>query len=403
MERKKEKLNKILKNLFIAIFLITFLVAVYEAGVLVGRREISFNGLKPQIIKNQENGDLDFSLFWQILRIVEEEFPGQIDYQKIIYGAINGALKSLDDPYSYFMTEEEGKMLLEDAEGKFGGIGAEIGAKDNKIQIMSVLEGTPAQRAGLLAGDVILKINDNDVVDMSLYEAVKQIRGEPKTEVKLTIQREGLKEPKDFVIVRDIINITTVKYELKENDIAYIKILQFTENTEENLKQAVEFFKDKKIKGIVLDLRDNPGGELGVTVDIASYFLNKKPVLIEKFKDGKLKRDYCKDNPVFKDEPLVVLINGGTASAAEILAAAIQDNKRGILIGEKTFGKGSVQRIERIKNGYLRLTIAYWLTPSGKSINKEGLSPDIEIKMVDQNLQDKRDLQLQKAIDYLKK
>lgn len=403
MERKKEKLNKILKNLFIAIFLITFLVAVYEAGVLVGRREISFNGLRPQIIKNQENGDLDFSLFWQILRIVEERFPGQIDYQKIIYGAINGALKSLDDPYSYFMTEEEGKMLLEDAEGKFSGIGAEIGVKDNKIQIMSVLEGTPAQRAGLLAGDIILKINDNDVVDMSLYEVVKQIRGEPKTEVKLTIQREGLKEPKDFVIVRDIINITTVKYELKENDIAYIKILQFTENTEENLKQAVEFFKDKKIKGIVLDLRDNPGGELGVTVDIASYFLNKKLVLIEKFKDGKLKKDYSKDNSVFKDEPLVVLINNGTASAAEILAAAIQDNKRGILIGEKTFGKGSVQIIERIKNGYLRLTIAYWLTPSGKSIDKEGLFPDIEIKMVNQNLQDKRDLQLQKAIDYLKK
>lgn len=401
-EGKERKTNKkIFKNFFILIFVLIILFSVYNIGVLVGRRELSFTDFKLQILKNQQNPDIDFSLLWDVLKSIEEEYPGSIDYQKILYNTVNGALEGLDDPYSYFMTEEEGRMLLEETEGYFGGIGAEVGVKNDNFQIMSVLEDTPAQKAGLLAGDIILRVDGEDISGMNLYEVVKKIRGTPKTQVKLTIQREGWSKPKDFTIERDIIVIKTVKYELKNNNIAYIKIIQFSQNTFQELSDAVNFFKDKKIKGIILDLRDNPGGELDVVVDVASLFLNKKPVLIEKMKGEKTTTLYTSKPTIFKDEPVVVLVNNGTASAAEILAGAIRDNKRGILIGEKTFGKGSVQKVEKIRGGYLRLTIAFWLTPSGKSINKEGLDPDIKVEMSENDIKNKNDLQLKKAIEYL--
>lgn len=397
--KNKSKID--FKKFFLVIFIIGLFGAFYNLGVLVGKKELSFQGIRPVLINKKTPLGLDFSLFWRVWNLIEEKYPQDVDYQKMLYGAIDGLIKSLGDPYSIYLTEKEAQSFLEDMEGDFGGIGAEIGIKDKKLKIISTLEGTPAQKARLLAGDIILRINGEDTEEMNLAEAVMKIRGDSGTKVKLLILREGWKEGKEFIITREIIRIKSVKYELKEN-FAYIKINQFSEKTNSEFKESVNFFKDKKISGIILDLRDNPGGYLDSAIDIASYFLEKKVVLIEQLKGGKEKVYTTKGRAVFKDEPLVVLINEGSASASEIVAGAIKDNNRGILIGEKTFGKGSVQSLEKIDNGFLKLTIAFWLTPSRHFLNEKGLSPNIEVKMSEEDIKNNNDKQLKRALEYLK-
>jgi len=301
------------------------------------------------------------------------------------------------------MDPEETKTFENDLTGSVSGIGAEVGMKDDKLTIIAPLEDSPAQRTGLKGGDIILSINGEDTSKMSLSEAVSKIRGKEGSDVKLLVKRNS--ESKEYNITRARVEIKSVKSEIKNNNIGYIEVSSFDENTAQMLKGATNDLASKNVKGIVLDLRDNPGGLLDSAISVTSEFIKEGTVLIERRQDGS-------DQEVFKATvngkltdkkiPLVVLVNGGSASASEIVAGAIQDTKRGILIGEKTFGKGSVQQIENLGSaGSIRITIAHWYTPDNRSIDKKGLIPDIEVGLSDEDIKQDKDPQLEKAIEHI--
>jgi len=373
-----------------------FLVAILIGGSFYGG--FRYGKLQCKICPPE---DIDFSLFWEAYHKLQEKFvdKSKIDPKQIIYGAISGMVKSLGDPYTTFLTPEETKRFIEDVKGTFEGIGIEIGIKKGQLQVIAPLEGTPAYKAGLKAGDKILKINDTPTVDLTLEQAVSMIRGPKGTKVRLTIYREGWEKEKEIEIVRDVIEVPSLRWEEKDG-IIYIKIYQFTEKASFDFaKAAIEILKLPS-RRIVLDLRDNPGGYLEVAQDIAGWFLEKgKTVVIEEFANGE-RKEYKSEGPsYFSDYKIVVLINGGTASGAEILAGALRDNLGILLIGEKSFGKGSVQELERLREGSLKITIAKWLTPKGKLISDVGLEPDEVVKIPEG---EERDLQLERAIEILK-
>jgi carboxyl-terminal processing protease len=373
-----------------------FLVAILIGGSFYGG--FRYGKLQCKICPPE---DIDFSLFWEAYHKLQEKFvdKSKIDPRQIIYGAISGMVKSLGDPYTVFLTPEETKRFVEDVKGTFEGVGMEIGIKKGQLQVIAPLEGTPAYRAGLKAGDKILKINDTPTVDLTLEQAVSMIRGPKGTKVRLTIYREGWEKEKEIEIVRDVIEVPSLRWEEKDG-IIYIKIYQFTEKASLDFaKAAIEILKLPS-RRIVLDLRDNPGGYLEVAQDIAGWFLEKgKTVVIEEFANGE-RKEYKSEGPsYFSDYKIVVLINGGTASGAEILAGALRDNLGILLIGEKSFGKGSVQELERLREGSLKITIAKWLTPKGKLISDVGLEPDEVVKIPEG---EERDLQLERAIEILK-
>lgn len=355
--------------------------------------------------------DFDFSLFWETLDILKEKFVFQerLDYQKILYGAISGMVKSLEDPYTIFLTPEETKIFLEDVKGEFEGVGMEVGMRKGQLQVIAPLEGTPAQRAGLRAGDKIIKIGDTLTTQITLEEAVKLIRGPKGTEVVLTILREGWETPKEFKIVREVIEIPSLKWELKdigeEKPIVYLKLYHFSEKAKYAFKKAANEILKTPAQKIILDLRNNPGGYLEVAQDIAGWFLEKgEIVVIEDFGEKKERKIYyAEGNAKLLSYPLVVLINQGSASGAEILAGALRDNRGIKLIGETSFGKGSVQELETLKDASsLKITVAKWLTPKGDLITDKGLEPDIKVEMTEEDYEEGRDPQLEKAIEVIK-
>lgn len=350
--------------------------------------------------------DIDFSLFWEAYQKLKENFikKEEFDIQKMIYGAISGMTRSLGDPYTTFFTPSETKKFLEDVKGEFEGVGMEIGIKNNKLTVITPLEGTPAERAGIRAGDKILKIGDRLTEEMSIDEAVNLIRGPKGTKVILTIFREGWKEPREIELVREVIKIPTLKWEIKEGNIAYIKIYQFSERVDEEFsKMAFEVLKSPA-KKIILDLRNNPGGLLDRVVKVAGWFLEKEtPVLIEKRGEEKEKIYKSPGPGRFSTYPIVILINNGSASGAEILAGALQDNLGVLLVGEKSFGKGTVQEPFNLSDeSMLKITVAKWLTPKGRSISELGLEPNVEVKMTEEDYEKGLDPQLEKAIEIIK-
>jgi len=351
--------------------------------------------------------NLDFTLFWNAWQALKENFidKAKFDNQKMLYGAISGMVQSLDDPYTIFMNPEDSKKFLEDVSGKFEGVGMEIGQKKGQLQVIAPLEGTPAQKAGLRAGDKIIKIDDTFTADMVVEEAVRRIRGDKGTEVTLSIFRDGWNNTKDFKLVRDVIEVPSLKWEVKEGDIAYIRLYQFSEKASTDFRKAALEILRSPTKKIVLDLRNNPGGYLEVSRDIASFFLKKDSlVAIEDFGGIKEQKKYITSgNDIFSNMPLVILINQGSASASEILAGALRDNRQIKLIGETSFGKGSVQQIENLEGGSsLKITVAKWLTPSGLSISDQGLKPDIQVEITDEDYQNEKDPQLDKALEIIK-
>jgi carboxyl-terminal processing protease len=386
-----------LKRRIIFSFLILVLIgAGFFAGVFVG--EFQCKVCPPE--------EIDFSLFWEAWYKLQEKFVNEekLNTQEMIYGAISGMVKSLDDPYTVFLKPEESKRFIEDVKGTFEGVGMEIGIKKGQLQVISPLEGTPAQRAGLRAGDKILKINGTSTIDMTIEEAVTFIRGPKGTEVTLTIFREEWEKPKEFKIVREIIKVPSLKWELKNNDIAYIKLYHFTEKAGWDFNKAAIEILNSPAKKIILDLRNNPGGYLEVAQDIAGWFLERgQVVVIEDFGEGKQKEYKARGNGLLFSHPLVILINQGSASGAEILAGALRDNRGILLIGEKSFGKGSVQELEKLTEGSsLKITIARWLTPKDELITDKGLEPDIKVEMTDEDFEQERDPQLEKAIEMIK-
>lgn len=328
----------------------------------------------------------ELKTFTEVLDIVQHSYVKTPDSKALIYGAIKGMLNALD-PHSSFLTPDEFKELQIETKGEFGGVGIEITIKDGWLTVVSPIEDTPAYKAGIKAGDKIVKINGKPTKDMNLTEAVKLIRGPKGTKVTLTIWREGFTEPKDFEITRGIISIKSVKAKTLEPGYGYVRLTSFQENTASELQKALLKLEKENspLKGIVLDLRNNPGGLLDQAVKVADEFLDKGLIVYTKGRlKGQQMRFYAHKNKHPHPYPVVVLVNGGTASAAEIVAGALQDHHRALLIGQTTFGKGSVQTIIPLEDGSaLRLTTALYYTPSGRCIQATGIEPDLNLAHVE--------------------
>ena len=408
---------------FTSIIIIIIAVLSFGGGIFVGTTQKQAQDLANQITSGLDGAalggvaavpqDLNFKLFWEVWQKVKlDAVDHNVTDQDLFYGAVRGVVGALQDPYSVFFTPDETKKFNEELSGSFEGIGAEIGFnKNNILSIIAPLPGTPAERAGLKAEDMILKIDGQDTANINLDEAVSKIRGPKSTEVTLNIFREGFSEPKDYAIIRDRIQIESVKWEMKEiketptqksGQVAYIKISHFNADTGDKFEKIVMPVLQKNPDGIILDLRNNPGGFLDVSVDIAGFWTGDKTVVIEQIKRDK--KEELKGNGIarFQDIPTVVLVNGGSASASEIVAGALQDHGRAKIVGTKTFGKGSVQELESLGNGSsLKLTVAKWLTPNGISISEKGITPDIEVKFTDKDFEEKKDPQMDKALELL--
>lgn len=347
--------------------------------------------------------DVDFDIFLKVWDIIKKEYVDpNASPTKLFYGALEGLVSGLDDPYSVFLTPKVAEEFSEELEGKFEGIGAEIAVKNKLITVVTPLPDSPAQKAGLRPRDIILEIDAASTKDMSLAEAVNKIRGEKGTKVTLTVVREGADESLKITIVRDTIKVKSVVWERKEPGLAYIKISNFNSDTADLfLKAQKEIIRGAR-RGVILDLRNNPGGFLETAVDVASAWVNGKVVLIEKRVNAPDKQYFGNGQSFFADLPTVVLINAGSASASEIVAGALQDYKLGFVIGEKSFGKGSVQDLKELPDGSsVKLTVARWYTPNDKSIDLEGIHPDEEVKMSEEDFSADRDPQLDRAVEYL--
>jgi carboxyl-terminal processing protease len=403
----KETNNKLKKNTP-RIILVALFIMVFLFGWILGHQDARFGGFgfNPQLIgRGSQSGNADFSIFWRAWDLVEKNFDGKIDYTNMVYGAVKGMVSSLGDPYTAFLTPDEASKLEDDLSGTVSGIGAEIAVKNNKITVVAPIDGSPAKKAGVLAGDIITKIDDTSTEGMDVNTAVTKIRGQAGTKVKLTIQRGT--DTKEFEITRDKVTVKSVESEIKNNNIGYVSISRFDDSTTTDLRNALNDFQAKGIKKIILDLRDNPGGYLDQSVSVASEFVGKGVIVSEKkdFQGGQ-KNDYnalSGGKMTGDDIKIILLVNGGSASASEIVAGALKDYGRATLVGEKTFGKGSVQEIQDLAGGAkLRVTVAHWYTPKGKNISKEGIAPDVEVKMTDADFNANRDPQLDKALELLK-
>ncbi len=336
----------------------------------------------------------NIEIFTEVLRQIEKSYVEPQEPQELIYGAIKGMVHNLD-PHSSFMTKEEYRELMLETKGSFTGIGVEITVKDNVLTVVSPIEGTPAYKVGMKAGDKIIKIENTRTKDMTLMEAVKKIRGPKGTKVNLTIMREGEAKPLEFSITRDVIPLISVRQYFLTPEIGYVRISNFQSKTVKDLSEALEEMeKGREIKGLVLDLRNNPGGLLTQAIEVSDLFLNSGLIVSTK---GRISSQNitatAHTDKKSRTYPIIVLINSGSASAAEIVAGALQDNKRALVLGTRSFGKGSVQTILPLSDGSgLRLTTARYYTPSGKSIQSSGIVPDIELDFTPPNEQEKKDV-----------
>ena len=346
---------------------------------------------------------INFDLFWRVWSLSKERYVKQpVSDKDLFYGALKGIVFGLKDPYSVFLDPDLANKFSEEMAGNFDGIGIEIGIKDNRLTVIAPLPDTPAARAGLRSGDKIYAIDNKDTSNMSTDEAASLIRGQKGTKVVLTIWRKGEAKTRDVELIRDTINVKTVSWELKGNNIAYIKLSHFSDNTLQDFQNIARVVLNANPKGLILDLRNNPGGYLDTAVDIAGYWLGNEKIVSARDAKNYEKEYFASGRAEFKNIPAVVLTNQGSASASEILAGALQDYKQATILGEKTFGKGSVQELESFSDGSaLKLTIAYWYTPLGRSINEEGITPDVEVKMTDEDYNLERDPQLDQALEIL--
>lgn len=358
----------------------TILISLIVCGALFLKgNNYEVNADTKDVYKNIE-------LFTEVLRQIENNYVETQEPKDLIYGAIKGMIRNLD-PHSSFMTKEEYSEFMLETKGSFTGIGIEITIKDNILTVVSPIEDTPAYKAGIKAGDKIFKVENEPTKDMTMLEAVKKIRGPKGTKVNLTILREGSDKPLEFSITRDVIPLKSVRHNLLSPDIAYIRISNFQSKTAEDLSSVIkELKKERKIKGLILDLRNNPGGLLSQAIEVSDIFLDSGIIVSTKGRNNAHNiTASAHENSAKIDYTIIVLVNGGSASAAEIVSGALQDNKKALILGTRTFGKGSVQTILPLSDGSgLRLTTARYYTPSGKSIQSSGITPDIEIAFMPQ-------------------
>jgi carboxyl-terminal processing protease len=318
--------------------------------------------------------------FSEVLTQVQKNYVDETKVKDLVQGAIRGMLSTLD-PHSAYMTPEMYKEMQVETKGEFGGVGIQIGVKENRLAVIAPIDGTPAQRAGIKAGDYITKVNEESTKDLTLMDAVQKMRGPKGTKVNLTIQRDGANDPLQFTLVRDTIKIESVKSKVLDN-IGYVKLTQFQEATGRDLGRVLRQFKDQKVQSTILDLRNNPGGLLTAAVEVSEQFLpNGKLVVYTKGRESKKDEWFAKGKDQMDDSPMIILVNEGSASASEIVAGALQDYGRAVIVGTTSFGKGSVQTILPLGDGSgLRLTTAKYYTPKGRSIQSTGITPDIVVK-----------------------
>lgn len=412
-----EKGQKAFQKSFL-FFLVLFLVGAafwlgYEQGKeksLVDSQEETVLSPEDAIIVNKGGKDktIDFALFWKVWEILQDKYVdnSKLDAHELFYGAIDGMLAASGDPYTTFFSPKENKEFNEDISGTFEGIGAEMAIKDNIMTIVAPLEGMPAEKAGLMSGDRVIKINGESASGISLEEAVSKIRGPKGTEVNLTIFHEGEEETRDVTVKRDVILVRSVRFEMKENNtIGFIRISRFGEDTEREFEEAVKQAQDGRVQGLILDLRNNPGGFLETAVAMSSLMLpTGKVVVVEEDGEGRHKETMARGGDVLSGIPTVILINEGSASASEILAGALRDNRDNVrLVGKKSFGKGSVQQLISVgKDTSVKITVARWLTPRLNQIHEVGISPDIEVALTSNDFKNERDPQLEKALAVVK-
>jgi carboxyl-terminal processing protease len=401
MADKKEK--------FIRVAVFVFSMVIVAGAFFYGGFRTGYSQTK--VIKIEGVADInpgtevsaDFGVFWQAWSKIKENYlkTSEITEQEMLYGAIKGLAENIGDPYTTFFSPDEAQRFEEDINGEFGGIGAELEEHDGQVVVLSPLKDTPAERAGLKPRDIILKAGDTELFGKTVQDAVKIIRGTPGTTIKLLISREGESGAKEIEITREIITLPVVEWEWKDDKIAYIRLTGFNQNAPFAFYNAVREIVAENPKGIILDLRNNPGGYLEVAVNLSGWFIDRGEVVVkERYATGEdtVFRSY--GNAILKDVPTVVLVNGGTASASEIMAGAMRDINGTKLVGERTFGKGTVQTLEELKDGsMLKVTIANWVTPAGHIIEESGIVPDENIELPENGTED---TQLLKAIEMLK-
>jgi len=357
----------------VSVFFVVFLV-----GVLIG----SGRSQKVSALSNSMYEDL--KVFTDVIGYIQKDYVEETKSKDLIYGAIKGMLETLD-PHSAFMPPNMYKEMQEETKGRFEGLGIEITIKDGILTVVSPIEDTPAFKAGILAGDQIIKIDGDSTKNFTLMDSVKRLRGPRGSKVTITIMREGFTKPKEFTLLRDVIPVRSVRHELLDKNYGYVRLSQFQEKTDSEFEKAVKALEEESkgtLKGLILDLRNNPGGLLDQAVKISDRFIDSGLIVsVEGRKEDQKIKFYAHPDGNLPRYPLVVLVNGGSASGAEIVAGAIQDHGRGIILGTQTFGKGSVQTIIPLKDGSgLRLTTARYYTPNGRSIQAKGIVPDFIVK-----------------------
>ncbi len=395
-------------KLIVGFLVVILILSSFTLGALVSQRQIffssSFKLVNQGFLNNKTDEKIDFSLFWQVWNFIRDNYVDQpVDEQKLFYGALSGIVASLEDPHSVFLEPETAKKFSQELAGDLEGIGAEVGIKKNQLIIIAPLPESPAEKVGLRPADKILKIDDQETQMMALDEAINLIRGKAGTQVRLTIGREGWTEPKEFTITREKIHFKTVKWEKREGNIILLTVSNFNEDTEAEFNLAAKQILNQAPKGIILDLRNNPGGFLDTAVRLASFWVEEGQVVVKEKFSNSLISDHRSSGPAyFKDYKTIILVNQGSASGSEIVAGALQDYGLATLVGKKTYGKGSVQTLEELKDGSaIKLTIAKWLTPRDRSIEEEGIKPDVEVDLTEDDYNNNKDPQLDKAVEII--
>ena len=403
--------RKIARVFFVVLSVSALLGSGYALGYRMGSREtknIVISGVSHMESPTADvRSSVDFSTFWQTWDLLNREYlkADKVTDQEKVYGSIDGLVRSLGDPYSSFFNPVDHQKFQEDIQGNFGGIGAELGIRKEQLVVIAPLKDTPAMKAGIKAGDLILRIDATSTEAISIDRAVSLIRGPEGTKVTLTLYRTEWEKPKDITVTRGKIVVPTLDFEMKKDGVAYIAVRSFNENTNQLFFDAIKKAANADTRGIVLDLRDDPGGYLGVAVDLAGWFVPKGTLVVSEESRTERKQEFkAQGTGVLKDIPTVVLINKGSASASEILAGSLRDNRKIFLIGEQSFGKGTVQQLENLKDGSsIKITVAHWVLPSGKILEGNGLVPDIEVKITEEDFKNERDPQLERAIQEVKK
>ncbi|MEY2641010.1 MAG: carboxy-terminal-processing protease, carboxyl-terminal processing protease [Candidatus Parcubacteria bacterium] len=400
-------MQQLSKNVLYATLSIVLVLSIFSGGFYVGQRGIGFERAVPA----NASTPADMSAFWEVWNLVEERYvpataDDAIDDQARIEGAIQGMVDAIGDPYTTFLTAEQNAKFEESVSGKFQGVGMEIGRRDGLIVVIAPIKASPAEKAGIKTGDVILQINEESTADMTVDQAVQKIRGEKGTDVTFIIAREDDRETKSVTVTRDEIRIPTLEYEHRKDGVFVISLFNFSAGVEKEFREALRQFVLSKSDKLVLDMRGNPGGFLDAAVDVSSWFLPVGKVVVrESFGAEQPEKVFrSKGYNIFNGNlKMVVLVDNGSASASEIVAGALKEHGVATIVGETTYGKGSVQELIELPNDTaLKVTIAQWLTPNGASISKNGLKPDIEVEQVQEQGEPEKDTQLERAIEIVK-